>query len=538
MRPPVPSRLRLAALAAFVCTCAPPALAALTENLTTSVTAMALGNAVTADPPGIDSIHFNPAGLARMTGDSQSFTLFGASIRSAASFHAPPGFDVGGWTDDPVNNTSSGPVKQAMVIPILGMRHWRLPGVVIPGLGLAFNKPGSPFTFGTNTYMTQAMSIDRTFEPDDPARFQGRQVQLQRLVYAAPALGYKYSETLRFGVAVPIAHAAFVIDTDMRFPNTLLGIVGKLQQGWCPNDGGNILDTLGFGLCGGGKNGMITPFKKAANMRLEMTAPYDPTLNLGVLWEPKPWFGLGAAYQGGSNTQYTGTYTFTTEPMLRSFINGLNSGLLGPIAGAVLGFPVSIPQVQKGNLTATIPFPTHVQIGVKLKPVKYVQLNVDASYAKWGDWNSLSFQFDQSIRLLEIARLYGIPNSGRLTIPRGYKSVLNFGYGLQLFPTDKLTLRFGYEPRKSSVPGDKIDLIAPLPDTKLYGLGLNYQLTPNSDISVSASYMVGRYKVPANTDCNINCNNFLNVIYNPYAGLDVSGDIRVRYGGINYTRHF
>ena len=30
--------------------------------------ALSLGNAVTADPPGIDSIHFNPAGLARIKG--------------------------------------------------------------------------------------------------------------------------------------------------------------------------------------------------------------------------------------------------------------------------------------------------------------------------------------------------------------------------------------------------------------------------------------------------------------------------------------
>src|SRR5476649_305122 len=101
-----------AAVAAAAALAAPQADAALTENLTTSVTAMALGNAVTADPPGIDSIHFNPAGLARMTGDSESIHNFAASIRTSASFQAPPGFDVGGWTDDPVSGTHTGPVRQ------------------------------------------------------------------------------------------------------------------------------------------------------------------------------------------------------------------------------------------------------------------------------------------------------------------------------------------------------------------------------------------------------------------------------------------
>ena len=75
--------LRMAACAAAI-SCALPAHAALVENLTTSVVAMALGNAVTADPPGIDSVHFNPAGLARLEGDLTQHTAFGASIRAHA----------------------------------------------------------------------------------------------------------------------------------------------------------------------------------------------------------------------------------------------------------------------------------------------------------------------------------------------------------------------------------------------------------------------------------------------------------------------
>jgi len=299
-----------------------------------------------------------------------------------------------------------------------------------------------------------------------------------------------------------------------------------------------VIDIFGFGLCGGGKDGFVSPFKKAANMRMEMTAPVDPTINLGVLWEPKPWFALGVVYQGGSNTRYTGWYDFHTEPMLRNFVKGLNSSLLGPIAGAVLGLPQSIPEEQKGNVSATIPFPAHLQVGIKLRPVKYVQLNVDASYARWSDWNALTFEFDQSIRLLEVARLYGIPDSTKLKIPRGYKSLVNFGYGLQLYPFDRLALRFGYEPRKSSIPKNGIDLIAPLPDTKLYSVGLNFKITKTMDLSLTATTMRGKFDVPANTDENLNSSKFLNVIYNPYAGLDVAGDIKVRYYGFSLNHQF
>jgi hypothetical protein len=36
----------------------------------------------------------------------------------------------------------------------------------------------------------------------------------------------------------------------------------------------------------------------------------------------------------------------------------------------------------------------------------------------------------------------------------------------------------------------------------------------------------------------MNCSNFFNVIYNPYAGLDVSGSMTVRYGGMSITQPF
>lgn len=515
-----------------------PAQAALTENLATSATAMSLGNAVTADPPGIESIHFNPAGLARLKGDQFTKTNFGASIRTSASFHQPEGYDIGGWKNDPLNGTSTGPTRQALYIPGVGIPGVRLPLALVPGLGMSFNKPGSPFTFGTMAYLTQAMSTDHSKDPNDPARFDGRLVHLQRLVYLSPAVGYKVSDTLSVGVSVPIAHAAFVFNTDMRMPNTLLGITGKLQEAWCPEDGGNVLDTLGPGLCGGGKEGRLSPYKKVANMNIEMTAPVDPTINIGVLWEPNDRFGLGVVYQSGSKTTYSGRYEFNTEPMVRRFVEGLYSSLQGPIIGAVLGLPQSIPAYQSGNMTATIPFPSHWQVGVKFKPVKRLQLNVDANYTDWGKWDSLTFKFDQSIKLLEMARMFSVPDSTQLKIPRGYKSVLHWGFGAQAQINNKLMLRMGYEPRKSSVPADKIDLVAPLPDTKVYSIGANYKLSRDTEVNLGASYMKGDFNAPARSSCNMNCDNFLNLIYNPYAGLDVAGGIRVRYLGFSYIKRF
>src|ERR1700754_3104385 len=113
-RPPLARGL--VAAAALAALCAPPARAALTENLAVSPVAMSLGNAVTADPPGLDSIHFNPAGLSKLQHNTRSDTVFGASLRVTADFHQPAGFDVGGWTEDPLAGTRSDHNKQAIFI--------------------------------------------------------------------------------------------------------------------------------------------------------------------------------------------------------------------------------------------------------------------------------------------------------------------------------------------------------------------------------------------------------------------------------------
>ena len=126
-RPARPARGVASALAAAGVLCAMPAHATLTENLAVSPVAMSMGNAVTADPPGLDSIHFNPAGLARITSDTRSDTIFGAVLRTTASFHQPAGFDVGGFTEDPLAGTHSDHNKQAIFIPIAGVPSPRIP---------------------------------------------------------------------------------------------------------------------------------------------------------------------------------------------------------------------------------------------------------------------------------------------------------------------------------------------------------------------------------------------------------------------------
>ena len=545
-RPSRWTRSPLASAAAAACVAAgvlgaPQARAALTENLAVSPVAMSMGNAVTADPPGLDSIHFNPAGLARITTDTRSDTVFGAMLRTTADFHQPSGFDIGGFNQDPLAGTHSGNNKQAIFIPIAGVASPRLPLAVAAGLALSYHSEGSPWTFATGTYVPQGVGIDRTKNPNDPARFDGKQVVIQRLVYLSPSVGYKVNDQLSLGFAVPIAHQGFALDTEMRFPNKLLGIIGKLQDAWCGNNG-NPLDTLGFGLCGtdssGQQSGRLRPFDSVGEMRFAATSPADVTFNVGGLWEPMDSLAFGAVYQSGSKTVMTGDYNFHANPMLPEFVRHMYGSLFGPIVAAMFGFPTSIPTDQGGNFSMTLPFPAHWQFGLKVKPVSWAQLNVDAGWTDWSKWDNLTFQFDRNINLLDMARLFGQADSSKLVIPRGYRSVWSYGTGLQLDVWDGMKLRFGYEPRKSSVPANKIDLIAPMPDLPVKSIGFSYEMKDGMKLETGFSFAKGHFDAPANTDCNLNCDNFFNVIYNPYAGLDVSGTLVLRYFGLKLTQPF
>lgn len=511
--------------------------AALTDNLGTDPKAMSMGNAVTADPPGVSSIHFNPAGLTHLEGNVKQDNFFGASVRVKAGFRQPEGFSIGGWDQDPIAGSVSGPVNQKIYLPGIGVPKWKLPAAIGAGMGFSFNRPGSPWTFATASYVPQAVGIDRTADPNDPTRFDGRSQVIQRLVYLSPAVGYKFSDTLSFGLAVPIAHQSFALNTDLRFPNKLLGIIGKLQDAWC-GDGGNPLDTFGFGLCGGGQEGRLRPFNKAGSMSFDMTAPVDPTFNVGMLWEPKDWFSLGVVYQSGTKSTLTGRYVFQADPMFPKFVQGMYSSLLGPVVASMFGLPTSIPDVQSGHATMRLPFPAHWQAGIKFKPIDRVQFNVDAMYTDWSKWDQLEIKFDRQVALLQMARIFGQADASKLVIPRNYRDPIHFGFGLEVAVTRGFKLRYGYEPRKTSVPQSSFDLIAPLPKMTIRSVGVGYESPSGLKIDATYSYATGKYDIPAETSCNMNCSNFFNIIYNPYAGLDVSGSMTVRYGGMSITKPF
>ena len=128
--------------------------AQLAQNLTIHPKALALGNAVTADPPGIMAIHYNPAGLTKLDGRQLEVNLMSVYLDIDADFHAPDGYEIFGIdgleTDpltgkqcDPVANKHSHTNNVALYLPGFGILRAPPGPAVAPSAGISINPPGS-----------------------------------------------------------------------------------------------------------------------------------------------------------------------------------------------------------------------------------------------------------------------------------------------------------------------------------------------------------------------------------------------------------
>src|SRR5690606_7433676 len=112
-----------------------------------------------------------------------------------------------------------------------------------------------------------------------------------------------------------------------------------------------------------------------------------------------------------------------------------------------------------------------------------------------------------------------------LILDRDYESVWSWALGVQYDVNDRLSLRMGFEPRTSAIPSNKADILAPLGDADLYGFGAGYRWDKDTEIDLGFNYLVSKQDIPAGTSCNINCSGLLDMVYNPYADLDVKTKI-------------
>lgn len=526
--------------------------ATMTDSLTIgNAKALSLGHAVTADPPGIDSIHFNPAGLARLKGTQRHIKLlaadfsiklkFGeyseerqAQIDRVVSLISDENANVSTndtnlFYDEAYNSTSETEGAAAM-IPFAGMIN--LSTAIAPLAGISHSPEGSRMTFGTNVYTPMFLGFSRSDK--DPGRFLGEQLSISLITYFSPTVAYEISDSLTVGASINFNYTGLGVNLAFREPHNLFfwTETPEFRDALCAEDGQATFNDLN--ICGG-----LGPYETLGRLKLEAYNPLTIGYNLGVLWEPAAWITFGLAYNSAIDLEMKGDFEFPTTPVFQDFFLAIAKGgvydALGDVAGV---FGYSLPDSEtvkhpKGQATVDLEMPEHWAVGTSVRITPRIKVNFDVKWTGWSSFEGIPLEFDQEVALLQLAVLADLTGNANnlstpttLTFPFGLQDTWNWGLGIEYQYNDRLVLRGGIENRPSATPKEARSPLVPLDKGKLYGLGLGYQLTSGSIMELGVGYFSSKLSIPACSSKLGNSCNDSQVIYNPYRGTDIDTDLK------------
>jgi long-subunit fatty acid transport protein len=528
--------------------------AQLATNLFLDTKAMSMGNAVTADPVGIMSIHFNPAGLTKLDGRQIQFSLQNIYLKVEYDFEVPDHYDGEGQlmdvNDDPVAG-QSGEASAATYIPGVGIQPMdALPILQLPSAGMSIKPEGSRFTFANAVYVPMAAGFAKA--DDDPGRYQAKKVAMQRFTYLSPSFGYQVNDEFSVGASFLFSHHALALEQDLRAPSILIAVADQLQDAFgCFNEdgtptGNDPLVPL-VALCGG----KIGPYEDVGTLKIDTQESLSPSFNVGFLWEPKEWFAWGATYQSGATAHLKGSYELEYTDDFAGFFQKLQSTIFGAIGGAIFQLPSGIKK-ETGLVSTEQTFPQRFQTGINLKFLEDFQFNFDLGWTDFDKWDNLELQFDRPVSFLSSAKILapGLVTDTSLTQPLGFKSVWSkaFGFGYDL--NSRVQLRLGYEPRETSIPKDARSVQAPLGFMEMYSVGMGYIWDKETVVDFSMSFMESQETIYAdpqeendvgpysNSSNALNRNCLTCTVTNPYPSLDVRTKMTIGAVGITYRTKF
>lgn len=507
--------------------------------------ALALGNAVTADPPGIDAIHFNPAGLARLSGRQFEIKGIAGDMSLEAEFQAGPelqyAFDQfpDSLSDPLVNGQKSELSGTSVMLPFFGLTE--IPVLAAATGGASYEVEDRNMVLATGVFAPMLLGLKR--EPDDPGVFSGEEVGITRLTYFSPSVGYRVSDTFYVGAALNFSYVGVGLNFDNRQPNFILGAFHTLQQGGCFDGSGNVnSNPLNDIIC----TGSLSPFQTMTFIESEFERGLSTTFNVGVLWEMEPWLTLGMTYMSGARDKINGDVRIEYSQGLQGFVNNLaqDPTLIGLIARGVGLDQISVDE----DACMVLEYPQHFSMGASIKVTPRFKTNIDVKWTDTAVWNEWDIQLESPVPILGVlgsivesldqGTTGGAIGADGLLLPRGYESVWTWAIGLEYQYTDRLAFRLGYEPRGSSIPENKRDLFVPIGETQLYSTGFSFHWSKDTFIDGALGYVHSEQNIASNGSTNATSTAIDNFIYNPYAGYNMKTELSVIVGEISIRSTF
>lgn len=539
--------------------------ASFTDSLTIgSAKALALGHAVTADPPNIDSVHFNPAGLTRLKGRQMHLKAVVGIFSTHYDLGEYGDYQKGllekygaAWTDENGNLTPEGQdylydeahlttseVEGPTVMLPGGMVDLPFAGGVMGGA--SYTPEGSPFSFATNVYAPMMNGVHRA--DDDPGRFFQKRGAFTLITYFSPSVAYQVSEDLSIGLSVNFNYAGMGIDLPAREPHEAIFFYGSpfIRDNFCDENGDALHPDLE--LCG-----IVRPYDVYTDLRFEVDQALTLGYNLGLLWNPKPWITLGLSYNSSIKADMEGTYDFPIRPDFKKVLLDFMNGNAWPAVVAAAGaFGYTLPTAEatanqgSGIMKVSYEVPQRVNAGISLQITPNWKYNVDVRWTEWSVFSKLDFKFDKDIPLLMLGSLGDeIGTGGRngigfdsVNYQLGLQDVTYWGMGTEYQYSDRLALRAGFEKRPSAVPRENPNAFIPINDGNLYSLGFAYGLEDDNNVDVAVGYMVSKTHYPP---CSATLGNGCNpneIVFGPYQGQDIKSKVEFFLFELTYSRHF
>ncbi len=514
----------------------PAASAQLSHNLSIgNPVALAMGNSATAYIEGSDAIHFNPAALALVKGRQEQFKLqFGffdyeGEVSGRGDGESYDVFDNPEFRQDPLlQGQKSRPIEvrsPSVFLPFFG--HVRLPFLIAPGYGFAQRTVRGNAVFANSAFTEQVFGYER--DKDNVAAFNGQRFGISRIAYFNPAIGVQADDDLFLGGAINFAWQGLGFTSRTRSAlNTIAQING-------------LLDNLPDGLL----DVNLNPYNDVGTLEVEVEDPLSVAFTLGVLWKPTPWLSLGAAYQSEGRARMKGEFTIDYSQNFQRLTNTLQP--VGGVLTALDGARLSAEARQSGDVEIDYVQPQWASVGTSMLVTPRLRVNVDVKWVDYSAVEELRFEFDRNLDYLVMSSVinYLSPQVGgdfadpsELRLQRRYEAVVDWSVGIEYQYNDRLRLRAGYEPRSSSIPENRQDLLIPIGDADLYTMGFGYEWKENSRIDFGMGYFVTRLNIRPGESRNSTSMMEGDVVYNPYRGLHIRHELRSLIMAMTYSRQF
>lgn len=499
----------------------PPSLhATLAENLTIgNARALSLAHAVTADPPGIDSVHFNPAGLARLEGRqlhtklvSSEFSIeldFGGYTQSRADFIADrqaTGIFPEDYFHDEALYARSETADASVMWPTSGLID--LPFILAPMAGVSWAAPGSDLTFATNLYSPLMVGFHRN--DTDPGRFIGERLGISVITYFSPSVAWRVNDRLSIGGTLTFDYVGIGMDLPFRTAHVGIPILYVLQEAAC-NGADNGIDCRP-------RDERIQFNDQLGYMSFEVEDNVTLGFNLGVLYEITPELRVGAVYQSPVRMDMKGDFRWENGKTWNQFQEAMQVLLPSYQPG------LQPNDIVEGHASIDMTLPEHFAVGVHWQMSGQFAVNADYKFTRWSRWKSIPLEVSQPIDYLSVASLFqpDIATTQSVKFPLGLQDTWNPALGLEYRLDQQFTLRTGIERRPSSIPREARSPLLPIGGGNLYSVGFGYMANADNALDVGLAVFRSKTRMPGNTSHLGNSENPALVIYNPYQGTDIT----------------